>query len=154
MIISENNLKEFVKDFRQTVKELEKKYDVSISLGRITYEKGRFTTRMTVNNSRDPEEIARAEFDANAWKYAHLGLAPGMYKRVFIGMNGEHYAIIGLNTRAPKYPLTIVRIRDGQLSRAPEHFIRTLLNEYYQESVVIPTAALPDGEQDNTDVEE
>ena len=147
MEINDKNLRAFRNDFMKAVEALEEQYDVSISMGNITYEEERFTAKITVNKGRDPEEIARAEFDANVWKFAHLGLAPGMYRRVFIGYTGERYALIGLNTRAPKYPLIIARISDGEVSRAGERFIKTLLNEYYQESVIIPKAALPGNDE-------
>ena len=134
MIINDKSLFEFEKDFYHAVEELQKKYNVTISLGPITYEKDRFSTKMSVKNGQDPEEVARADFDADVWKFAHLGLGPGMYKRIFMGKNNERYALVGFNTRAQKYPLKVIRISDGAYLRAGENLIREFLNEYYVEN--------------------
>lgn len=135
MEITGEQLDAFRKDFDKAMVQLQDKYDVTISLGAITYEEERFSARVTVKNGQDPEEIARADFDADVYKFAHLGLGPGMYKRVFIGNNGERFAIVGFNTRAKKYPLEIIRIRDGSRRKAGEGFIKELVNEYYAENL-------------------
>ena len=135
MDITGKTLDEFRKDFAEAVKGLQDKYDVTISLGYITYEEDRFSTRMTVNNGQDPEYIARMNFDADVWKYMHLGLSQGMYKRVFIGADGMKYALLGFNTKAKKYPIVAVRITDGEEVRGGERFIKELLNEYYAENL-------------------
>lgn len=135
MEISGKTLDEFRKDFNDVISVLQDKYDVSISLGPITYAEERFSAKLTVKNGRDPEEIARADFDANVWKFEHLGFSKGMYKRVFIGQNSETYAIVGFNTRAPRYPLEIIQISDGSRRKAGEGFIKELLNEYYVENL-------------------
>ena len=89
MNITPAELDAFTKDFNLAVEWLQEKYDVTISLGSITYTENQFTSKMTVDNSRDPESIDRANFDMNVWRYAHLGLAKGMYNRVFIGADGQ-----------------------------------------------------------------
>ena len=74
-------------------------------------------------------EIKVAE--PNVWKFKHLGLRPGMYKRIFKGTDGELYFIRGFNLRAPKYPIIISRVSDGEESRCTEGFIEEMTNEYY-----------------------
>ena len=137
MLINESTLNDFSRDFKLAVAALQEKYDVTVSLGNITYWKDGFSTKMTVNNGRDPEEIERREFDANVWKFAHLGLEPGMYRRIFIGKNGERYALIGFNTKAKKFPLKIIQISDGSRRKAGEWFIKEILNEYYAENYAL-----------------
>lgn len=134
MIINADSVEEFRKDFNEAMKGLQDKYDITISLGSITYWQDRFTAKLTANNGRDSEMIARAEFDRNVWKYRHLGLEPGMYNRIFIGDNGEQYAIEGFKVKARKYPLEIVNIRTGAHERSTEDFIKELRNEYYVEN--------------------
>ena len=136
MIINGNTLDEFSRDFRNVVESLQEKYDVTISLGPVTYWENGFSSKMTVYNGRDLAEIERREFDENVWKYAHLGLERGMYRRVFIGATGEKYALLGFNTKAKKYPLEILKISDGSRGRAGERFIKELLNEYYVENTL------------------
>lgn len=131
MEITNASLDAFIKDFRSSVADLERKYEVTISLGRITYEEERFTTKMTVINGLDPEEVARAAFDADVWKYEHLGLTQGMYNRLFIAVNGKRYAIHGFNTRAPKYPLKVIDVTTGEHRRAGEGFIRRIEDGTY-----------------------
>lgn len=136
MNINPNELDRFRKDFMEAVAMLQDKYDVTISLGNITYNKDEFSSRLTVKNGRDSEEIERKDFDANVWKFEHLGFKPGMYRRVFIAVNDKRYAIIGFNTRAKKYPLIIVDINDGNVVRAGTGFVKQIVNEYYVESII------------------
>lgn len=131
MEMNNETLRAFRKDFSEAVAGLQDKYGVKITLGGITYEQERFTTKMTVTNGRDNEEAERAAFDADVWKFEHLGLTKGMYKRVFIGRDGNRYAIAGFNTKAPKYPLIVIRISDGARVRVSERYIKEFVNEYF-----------------------
>ena len=137
MEITINNLKAFREDYKKAVSVLEEKYDVTINIGNITYEEERFSAKMTVKNGRDPDTIKRADFDADVWRYEHLGLRPGMYNRIFIGNDGEKYAIQGFNTRAHKHPIKMLRLSDEAPRVAGEKFIREFLDEYYTHCEVI-----------------
>lgn len=136
MNINSSELDRFRKDFMDAMVILQDKYDVTISLGTISYNADEFSAKLTVKNGRDSEEIERKDFDKDVWRFEHLGFQPGMYRRVFIGANGEQYAIVGFNTSAKKYPLTIVDITDGTVKRAPEGFVREIVNEYYVENII------------------
>ena len=133
MDISIKQMKQFTKEFKEIVKPLEEKYGVTISVGNISYEEDRFSTKMTVTNGRSAEEVARVAFDADVWKYEHLGLREGMYNRIFTAINGNRYALRGFNTRSRKYPLVVVDVRDGQVTRASELFIDYFEDIYYVE---------------------
>lgn len=132
MKMNQSEIAEFRKDFNRVMKELEEKYDITVSLGRITYSAEQFSARLTVDNSRDPETIARNNFDEEVWKYADIGLMPGMYRQVFVGKDRNRYAIEGFIPNARKNPLKIVRISDRKPFRAPRSFIDTVLNEKYE----------------------
>lgn len=136
MEINSKSLDAFRDDFEIAMKALQDKYDVTISLGKITYYEERFSARITVVNGNDPETAARNEFDADVWRYAHLGLRPGMYNRVFRGTDHELYAIQGFNPRAKKWPINSKRISDGKPWVCNEQFILEFLNEYYTEVIV------------------
>lgn len=135
MEINSNNLDAFRADFKQAMQALQEKYDVTISLGRITYTQERFSGKLTVTNGQDPEEAARNAFYADVWKYDYLGLRPGMYNRVFIGKDGKRYAIQGFNTRARKWPIKMKRISDGESRACNDRFIKEFLDEYYVDIV-------------------
>lgn len=136
MEINNNNLDAFRNDFNIAMKALQDKYDVTISLGKITYGDERFSAKVTVVNGNDSEIAARNEFDADVWRYSHLGLRPGMYNRIFRGADGNLYAIQGFNTRAKKRPFKSKSVSDGKLWSCSEGFIKEILNEYYTEVTV------------------
>ena len=137
MEITNESLDSFREDYMKAVSILEEKYDVTIELGRITYGDERFSAKMTVKNGHDPEAIKRADFDADVWRYEHLGLGPGMYNRIFIGYDGEKYAIQGFRTKAHKHPLIMFRLKDETMRVGSENFITELLDEYYTPCQVI-----------------
>ncbi len=137
MNITADTVEDFRRDFNEAMKYLQDKYDITVSLGSITYWKDRFTAKLTVNNGQDEEMIARAEFDHNVWKFSHLGLTAGMYNRIFVGDNGEQYAIEGFKMKARRFPLEIINIRTGAHEKCTEDFIREWRNEYYVENRAI-----------------
>ncbi len=136
MEINNNNLKAFRKDFDNAVRSLQDKYGVTISLGGITYEDERFSAKMTVINGIDPEQVARNQFDAEVWRYEHLGLQKGMYNRIFLAEDGKRYAVQGFNPKARKWPITAKSVSDGEPRICNERFTKKILNEYYVESFV------------------
>lgn len=132
MNINNKTLHEFGNDLHDALAPLEDKYGVTIRFGNISYTEERFTTKLTVTNGQNIEDVERCSFDANVWKFGHLGLERGMFNRVFLTPDGQKLAIRGFNTRSPKYPIIALRISDGQRLRcAPDH-IAQLTDEYYQ----------------------
>lgn len=136
MEINNKNLYAFRDDFEKMVQSLQEKYDVTISLGRITYGDEQFSAKVTVVNGRDPETVARNKFDADVWKYERLGLRRGMYNRIFRAEDDKLYAIQGFNLRAKKWPIITKRVSDGEPRICNERFIKEILNEYYTEAIV------------------
>ena len=84
MEINGNTLDAFIADLKAALAPLQDKYGVTISLGRITYSDEQFSGKLTVVNGQDTEEVERNRFDADVWKYEHLGLKKGMFNRIFI----------------------------------------------------------------------
>ena len=141
MDINGNTLDAFRADLKAALSPLQDKYGVTISFGRITYNDEQFSGKLTVVNGQDPDEVERNRFDADVWKYGHLGLKKGMFNRIFIGLDGDRYAIQGFNTRSSKYPIENIRVSNGERRRCGEGFIKELLPEYYinaEMSVLIP----------------
>lgn len=136
MEINNDSLDAFREDFEKMILPLQEKYDVTISLGRITYGDERFSAKVSVTNGRDPEAVARNNFDEDVWRYEHLGLQPGMYNRVFVAEDGMRYAIQGFRTKAKKWPIKAVRVSDGEPRVCNEQFIKEFMNEYYTEAII------------------
>lgn len=136
MEINIENLDIFRKEFKEAMLPLQEKYGVTISLGRITYLDERFSAKLTVTNGVDPDEVARNSFDADVWRYEHIGLRPGMYNRIFIGEDGQKYAFRGFNTKAKKWPIKMIRLSDGEVRVCNDRFVKEIINEYYADVVV------------------
>lgn len=123
MKISRETLREFREDFMAAIAPLEDKYDVTVKLGYISFNADEFSSKM------------RNDFDANVWKYEHLGGREGMYKRVFTGADGHRYAITGFNTRAKKRAILMIRVIDGVRFATSEGFVREVTDEIYAENL-------------------
>ncbi len=133
MVVTPEFLKEFRQDFNKAMEALRDKYDISISLGNITYEDERFSAKMSVTMTRDPEDIARASFDADAWKFTDIGICAGMYKRIYIGLDNRKYAIIGLRPRSYRQPIRSIDVESGNHYQCGKGFIREWTDMYYAE---------------------
>ena len=144
MEINQESLAMFRSDLKDALKPLERKYGITLDLGRITYMKESFTARLTATNGSSKGDVERNNFDSAVWKYQHLGLAKGMYNRLFIGADGKTYALQGFQPRARKYPLIVCDVKTGERAVAGEGFIRTLLNDFYTDVTVSATDAEDD----------
>lgn len=132
MNINNKTLHDFGNDLRDSLAPLEDKYGVTIRFGNISYTEERFTTKLTVTNGQNIEDVERSSFDADVWKFGHLGLERGMFNRIFLAPDGQKLAIRGFNTRSLKYPIIALRISDGQRLRCAPDQIAQLTDEYYQ----------------------
>lgn len=133
MEITDHNLDLFRADFKEAVRDLENKYDVTIKLGRITYDENQFYARMTVDNGQDPDLIEEHNFDSEVWKFEDIGLKEGMYRQMFLNRKGERYAILGFVPNAKKYPLRVVRFSDGKRFHVSRYFIKEFIpGKYYE----------------------
>ncbi len=135
MEINNDSLKEFRADFKEAMKTLEEKYDVTIRLGGITYYTNHFQSTLTVDNGRDPEKIAENRFDEDVLDYPETGLRPGMYRQIFVGNNGRKYATLGFRKNAKKYPIQMIDIRTGERRKATTWFVKEILNEKYMDNL-------------------
>ena len=109
-------LEKFRSEFKDAVSELEKKHGISISLGRISYDSSRFSTKMEVIESQPDEDGnivsgEQARFNANC-KY--LGLTPSHYGVEF--MHGStKFKLIGIKPRNRKYPIIAKSVKTGTI---------------------------------------
>ena len=128
MIVTPQMLDDFRKDLERAVEPLSEKYNMTIELGPITYGDERFSLKVSATLGRDPESVARAQFDADAWKFEEVGIHPGMYKQIFIGNDGKEYAIVELRPRSPKHPIRAFRLDDERYYVSGKHFIKEWTN--------------------------
>ena len=112
--ITSRFIDEFRKDFKEAVAELEKKHGISISIGRVSYNAKKFTTKMEVIDSQ-PDEYGnvvsgeQANFNANC---GHVGLSPHHYGVVFTYGKSE-YKLVGIKPRNRKYPIIAENVVSG-----------------------------------------
>ncbi len=135
MKVTPEFLDEFRKDFNQAMDALREKYDITISLGNLTYGAENFTGKITVTMTRDPEDFARANFDEEAWKFADIGIQPGMYKRIYIGKDGKKYAILALRPRSYKQPIRSIGLEDEKMYQCGKGFIREWTDAYFAQAL-------------------
>lgn len=143
MLINDKTLDGFVQDLYAALLPLQEKYGVSVQIGNISYTEERFSTKLTVTNGQDTDEIEKNNFDADVWRFAHLGLERGMFNRIFLAPDGSRLALRGFNTRAPKYPIIALRLSDGQKVRCKESHIHELTDEYMEKRPLLLIPPLP-----------
>jgi hypothetical protein len=103
-MIDKPMLKNFRIDFDIAMKELQKKYGVSVSLGSIKYSPDMFTGKITgavVNKGSTGLSVEAITFQKHAKAY---GLDPSDLNRKFYS-GGKEFTIIGLKPSAHKYPI-------------------------------------------------
>lgn len=108
----------FKQDFKKALEEVEKKYNISISAGAITYE----TRVIGVSNFRFKVECNSLETSTNAEEASFkntcriYGFKETDYRKSFI-LTGRTYLLVGFNTRARAYPIVAEEVGSGRRVR-------------------------------------
>ena len=126
MRFDRRNLELFRKEFIDAVRELSEKHKVTISLGNISYTDSKFHTKMEVVSQ---EALQAAGGDFLTPHLAKLKLdfrrnAPyyGMdfnYGKV-IFKNGKNFILVGVKSRASKFPLVGMDLKTEKCYKLPE----------------------------------
>lgn len=126
-----NSLKNFRQDFDEAVKELSKKYGMSISLGNISYTPTEFTTKITARKFDivDGVEVIKTSDFTNKIANQIIKSAGIDFKGDnFIGTNwminsNKRFTVIGYNSKRPKNCWE-VKFSDGTVAVAPTGFFK------------------------------
>jgi len=104
MEINRQTLEQFRRDFIETVKSLEDKYDVDVLIGHITYE---------LNSFQGQLKVRKRGLDNSEWNWycTEYGLTAEDFGKTF-KYNHKTYTIVGIK-RGSKYPIMTKR-EDGK----------------------------------------
>lgn len=126
MDINKTTLANFRNDFDAAVKELEAKYNVSMSLGNIKYGDDNFYGKVTVINK---DETTGEKIDLEAQSFTSMatlyGLKASDLGRTFVAQ-GQTFKITGLKTRNRKLP--IIASSNGRSYKFPADRVVSALN--------------------------
>lgn len=111
MKINKQTLEQFRKDFAETVSALEKKYDLDISLGSITFEDNEFHGKLTARK----KGLTNVEWNTYCSRY---GFEPEDLGKTFI-YGRKEYTITGIKP-GTKYPITTIREDGKKFSFTPD----------------------------------
>ena len=106
------NYKAFRVEFQEAVEDLEKKFNIKLKLGSISYNTIQFNSKIT--GTFQTEEAKKDVEDLFRMNAKGFGVDPDWYHLVVKEKSGEEFRILDINTRASKNVLNIERISDGQ----------------------------------------
>jgi hypothetical protein len=145
-----NNLKQLRTEIDAALKTVQQKYGVRLSIGTISYDGVKATSRLTMiavgdpTTAADPKAtmLAKAQSDFN--KYASsFGLKPEQYGATF-KYGRDTYKLAGLKPGSPKYSILATNVSNGTTYKLPESSIASLQSNEHKELFGIkttPTAA-------------
>lgn len=114
-------LNEFRNDFAEAVKDLEAKYGIVISVGRISYTYDSFQCRIEGKLGDSKDDVMRKDFEKHCQE---VGLYPDDYGQTFT-KNGKQYALIGVDMKKRKYPVVIKEVSTGRTMRCTPAFVKS-----------------------------
>lgn len=109
-MIDKQLLEAFRKDFAEAMKPLEKKYNLSLKLGRITYGEDSFNGKLEAFDRSEGESREAKEFQKHCTLY---GLEPTDLGKTIV-CDGDSFKIVGLNPSKRKYCIQAVRLKDNK----------------------------------------
>lgn len=110
-------------EINQALKAVANKFGLKIQVGAVRYSptEGNFKVKVnTINANGVVETVARTRFIQLA---SHYGLDPNWLDQEFIH-KGDKYKIEGLNTRASRYKIQVIRIHDKACYKFPASLVR------------------------------
>lgn len=105
MSFTKTNLKNIRADIEAALASVEATYNCKFSLGNIRFSDHNFRGKLECNSVADASgntiNPAEVHFNDNRWR---VGLAKDAFGKTFTAQ-GRRYTIVGVNTRAKKYPV-------------------------------------------------
>ena len=95
------------------MKILEEKYHITIKLGDIRYSEEDFTAKLTATN-QTAVKTPKEQFEEDAKYFRGFGVMPNMYGKIFRGMDGGLFRLVGLRPNARKNIFTVLHLEDGK----------------------------------------
>lgn len=123
-MITKEQIRMFRKDFDSAVAELEKKYELKIELGSISYDNISFHGKMTCTTL---SESGEKEVDTSAfgWMKELLGFKGNLGDN-YTDRKGITYTVYNLDPKKPKYAV-LLKGSDGKNYKAPVATVNMLL---------------------------
>ena len=127
--IDRNTANEISKATEAALKEVAERFGITVTIkgGKFDPANGKFLPKVEfcVEGAADNEWNTNINLLRSNWTN-HKWLFPGDYKRV-IKMNGKEYELVGINIRAPKFPIEAKCLTDGKSYRLTEPAVRKAL---------------------------
>jgi len=114
-----NKVDEFRSEFAEFVKSFERRHDVAIDLGSITYRSDQLTAKMTVTVVKEgdnPEDaMYKQSLKEHGWKF---NVTEEDYNKNITFM-GKIYNLRGIKSRKQRFPIVVKKQSDGQMYKLP-----------------------------------
>lgn len=103
------NWSSFRKDVETALKEVNKKYNVEMSTKNISYDDKSFRFSVEGIMMEEGKSAEQISFENECRKFI---LEPSDYGKI-VKLDGDDYKIVGIHSRAKKYPIILEKIKDG-----------------------------------------
>jgi len=115
LVFLRDSLEEYLENFGEAA-------GVCFEIESINFDSNKANIKLSMFDAKDKEEAKRKEFEKYAFEY---GLSSDDFERE-IYLNGKKAKIIGINTRASKYPIEV--LIGGNVFRTTEWAVRRAIN--------------------------
>ena len=119
MNITRETLRDFRKDFKNTVGSLEKENEIAIEMQNITYEAdgSEFRFKVIVTNTSNLKDAKKLRFEKAlrkyGWKYDEL--TPDHFEMEYCSYRLGECKLVGIAPRSPKRPMLIEQVATGKI---------------------------------------
>lgn len=113
-------------DVEKALKEVERKHGIDLSLGSGSFDSSSFTVKLVATILSGGMSLEETNFKKAVKSVGHIyKLTEEDYLKQF-DYNGETFEIVGINTRAPKYPILARNILNESTYKFPRDIVEKL----------------------------
>lgn len=119
MMMDRAKVKEINEGTREALEKVAERFGLTVKVGGGKFDSGTFTPKIVYAEQGND----RVEFEDNAWK---VGLRETDFERV-VTIQGTRYKLVGINLRAPRYPIVAVDLASGKQFKLTEASVQAAL---------------------------
>lgn len=134
-MFNRTNVKKLRTDLNTEFEKIGKKLGLTLNFGNITFDSSEVRFKLHIHERVAGASPEKQKMNADMMNFAKkcckYNLMPSDYGKTFKSLTGKTFKIVGLNTRAQRYPIICEDVSTGKKYKIPAHQVQCGLEGLY-----------------------